>query len=400
DRVPAINPETRVIAEALDEFASEGVTFRRAYVQGNESFASHAALFSGQYPATTGVHSSADHLNDGPELIAELARRAGLTTGGYSSNGHIRDSNGFEQGFQTFVNTLRDNYRYKAPGMLSHAQRWVDEHAEERFYFYLGTVDCHVTYRSHEDILPLYDSEPYDGLFRQNVSGDELGRIKSGSLSVNARDMIRIEAIYDDTVTFTDRHFGMLMEHLESMGILDDTLVIVTADHGDEFWEHGSVGHGHNVYDELVHVPLLMRYPGGLPAGVTVEVGVDSVDVISTIADLLGLEPDEGAQGRSLVPLAYGVGAEYPQPAFSQMAGRRFTMSLADWKVVWDSSGGRELYNTRTDPTSQTDVASENPVALRFISDSMGLFLPFRDEWKKRTWGVASNLSSGAFVID
>jgi len=111
------------------------------------------------------VLSSRDHLSDDEVLLAELARSAGLFTGGYSSNGHIRASNGFEQGFQTYVNTLRDNYRYRAPDMLEHAVRWVDEHGEVPFYLYIGTVDSHVTYRSHEDILPLYDPEPYEARF-------------------------------------------------------------------------------------------------------------------------------------------------------------------------------------------------------------------------------------------
>lgn len=395
DRLTGINPHTRVQTPALDEFVSEGALFSRAYVQGNESFASHAAVFSGRYPAATGVRSSRDHLGNDSELIAELARRADRFTGGYSSNGHIRSSNGFEQGFQTYVNTLRDNYRYKAPGMLQHAIRWIDDHSEQPFFFYLGTVDCHVTYRSHEDILPMYDAEPYDGPFQRTVGGDELGRIKGGSMRITARDRVRIEAIYDDTVTFTDRHFGELMEHLETTGVLDETLVIVTSDHGDEFWEHDSVGHGHNVYDELVHVPLLMRYPGAIPPRTVVTEGVDTVDILPTIAHLLGVEPSERAQGESLLGLIHGVTAGYPRPAYSQQYGRLFAMSLHRWKIVWRSGGERALFDTRTDPTEQDDVAQEHPYALRFVTDAMGLFLPYRSRWVKQSWGVASNLNAG-----
>ncbi len=395
DRPRAINPGTRVLGEAFERFAAEGTTFAAAYVQGNESFASHAALFSGRFPSATGVFNSADHLGAGNELLEELAQRAELYTGGYSSNGHIRSTNGFEQGFRHFVNTLRDNYRYKAPGMLTHATRFVDEHLDERFFFYLGTVDCHVTYRSHEDILPLYDPEPYSGPFRRNVGGDELGAIKSGAMRITARDRFRIEAIYDDTVTYTDRHFGLLLEHLEETGILDQTMIILTSDHGDEFWEHGSVGHGHNVYEELVHVPLLVRYPAAFPAGRVVEVGVDTVDILPTIAAALGVEPDEEVQGESLIGLAHGVDAAYPRPAYTQMYGHTMAMRLANWKVVWRTGGERRLYDLDADPTEQEDVADDHPYALRFVSDAMGTFLPYRSTWRKARWGVASNLRAG-----
>lgn len=400
DRIRAINPDTRVIQPAFERLAAEGAVFTRAYVQGNESFASHAALFSGRYPSATGVLSSRDHLGRDSELIAELARRADLYTGGYSSNGHIRSSNGFEQGFQSYVNTLRDNYRYKAPGMLTHARRWIGEHLDSPFFFYLGTVDCHVTYRSHEDILPLYDPEPYSGRFQANVGGDELGQIKSGAIRVNARDKVRIEAIYDDTVTFTDRHVGELLDYMEEQGVLDDTLLIITADHGDEFWEHGSVGHGHNVYDELVHVPLIVRYPAAIPGGTIIHNGVDTVDILPTVAAMLGIEVHEDAQGQSLLPLVHGLGGDYPTPAFSQQYGRTHTMNLGRWKVIWRNSGERRLYDLQNDPTEQTDVADAHPYALRFLSDSMGLFMPYRSVWSKPDWGVASNLSAGFHPID
>lgn len=398
DRITAINPETRVLGPNYDRFAADGVVFTSAYVQGAASFASHASLFAGRYPETIDVLSSSDHLDDDEELLAEVALRAGLTTGGYSSNGHIRSSNGFEQGFSFFVNCLRDNYRYLADGLVSHATRWVDEHLDDPFYLYIGTVDPHVTYRSHEDILPLYDPDPYDGLFRRYVSGTELGQIKSGSLQIDDRDRIRIEAIYDDEVTFSDRHFGVFLDYLEEQGILDETLIILTSDHGDEFWEHGSCGHGHSVHDELVHVPIMMRYPPAIPPGTVIEQGVDGVDLLATLADFLGVEPSAENQGESLLPIIHNVVGPYPRPAFAQLYGRTHAMRLSEWKTIWRRDGVRELYHLAQDPTEQEDVASDYPYELRFITDAMGLFMAYRDEWSKSRWGVASNLSEGFAV--
>jgi arylsulfatase A-like enzyme len=392
DRLRSINPDTRVQSPRFDRFAAEGAVFTQTYVQGNESFASHAALFSGRYPEATGVRSSRDHLGNDSELLAELARRAGLFTGGYSSNGHIRSANGFEQGFQTYVNALRDNYRYLAPGLVGHARRWIDEHGGVPFFLYVGTVDCHVTYRSHEDILPLYDPDPYDGLFQRTVGGDELGQIKSGAIRLTDRDRVRIEAIYDDTVTFSDRHFGLFLDDLESRGILDETLIVITSDHGDEFWEHDSVGHGHSLYDELVHVPLLFRYPPAIPGGTVIDNGAETIDLLPTLAELLGIEASESTQGESLLGLMHGIDGAYPRPSITQMYGHTHAMRLHDWKVIWRRDGERRLYNLIEDPTEQQDVGEANPYALRFLSDAMGLYMSYREEWSKRQWGVASNL--------
>ena len=392
DRLKAWNPDSRVRTPVLDRLSREGAVYLQNYSQGNESYVSHAAIFTGEFPMTNGVYTGERKLHAQHLLVSEVVRAAGLRTGGFTSNGYIDVRNGYLQGWHTYVNALIQKKPYKAPGLLRQARSWVDDQGDRPYFLYVGTVDPHVSYRAHAEILPLYDPAPYSGRYRKVCSGDELGRIKGRGSSVTPRDRVRIEALYDNEVDFSDRHLGEFVQFLEEKGQLDETMLIITSDHGDEFWEHGDVGHGHSLYEELVHVPLIIRYPPMWAAGTRVTEGVDTVDIFPTIIDALGIEMPERLQGESLLPLAHGVGRGYPRPSVATRNGRTYAMRLARYKMILSTRGKRRVFDLATDPTEQRDVLARHPVATRILADAAGLFIAYEKGWKKRSWGVASNL--------
>ncbi len=400
DRIKAINPDTRIKTVGYERMAAEGATFTQVYSQGNESFVSHAAIFTGQYPRRSAITRTGIPIPSTIPFMAEAIRKdSSIKTAGYTSNGYIARRNGYERGWDTYVNTLGSNMAYLSPALYQYATTWLTRNDDNPFFLYLGPVDPHVTYRAHKDILPMYDPDPYTGLFVKSVSGHDLGKIKSGAIKVTDRDKIRVTAIYDDEVTFAGNWLDKMLQWLDERGTLDKTMIIVTSDHGDEFWEHGTVGHGHSVHEGLVHVPLMIRYPAYFQPGSVFHDGADTTDIFPTIMDALGKPIPISLQGESLLPhQEEGIRvrkAGYPRPSVATHYTQYYAMRLGRWKLIARPQGKNTIYDLGSDPTEQKDVFAQFPIAARYLIDPMALFLAYEQEWNKREWGVPSNLESG-----
>jgi len=397
DHLPMYNPKTDVQTPNLAAFAQTATLFERAYVEGTESKVSHASLFTGLYPIRHGHLSGDTRVANQFELIPEAAKRAGLLTAGYISNGYVSDTWGFNQGFDDYVNTIRESKRNNAVALTARAKDWVEKHVADRFFLYLGTIDPHVAYNRHEEFIKLYDADDArwaNTPWQWNCTGVELEGVITGRLAKRPEERERVHALYKNEISYNDHYFGELMAELAAKGLLDKTMVIVVADHGDEFWEHGSAGHARTLFEEIVRVPLIVRYPPLFPATRVAE-GVDVLDLAPTLTDALGIPASEGVQGASLVDLANGVGRGYPRPAIATQKNVSYTMLLNDWKVILRKSGESELYDLAADPMEQTDVAQAHPVELRWVLDALGLFLAYDREWDKSVFGVSANLSAG-----
>ena len=388
-----IHFETDVQAPNLKRLAEEGVSFRVAYVQGTESRASHASLFTGLYPERHGVMARG-RVDPNMPILPHLFKDLGFQTGLYASNGYVSHLLNLNRGWDSYKNTIHDATAVDARALLRHGTRFIEAQEEGHpFFLYLGTIDPHVTYRRHDGIIDIYEPDGYSGRFSRFLSGEDLGRIKGRHLSVTDREKEWIINLYKNEITFNDKKFGMLRELLEEKGIWDETLVVVTSDHGEEFWEHGSVGHGHNVHQEMVHVPLIFHYPGGLPAGRVVNSGADVIDVLPTVRELVGGEGFDDRQGMNLLPTIFGEHGGYPAPTVATQYMRHYGMQIMDWKIYL-RGGGFRIYDRREDILEMEDVREHHPLASRMLQDSVGLFRAYRREWDKSRWGVANNISA------
>lgn len=389
-----IHFETNVEAPNLQRLAAEGTSFKLAYVQGNESKTSHASLFSGMFPSAHGVVGRGS-LRPHHTIMPEGLKNAGYYTGAYISNGYVSKPWGFVQGWDFYLNNLRENYRIDGMSMQKMGAKWIRDNLErEKLFLYLGTIDPHVTYRRHDGIIEKYDTEPYTGRFQRACYGEDLGKIKGGSLKVTERDKLRIINLYKNEIDFNDQAFGELRKALEEAGVWDETMVVVTSDHGDEFWEHGSVGHGHSMYQDQVHVPLMFYYPPLIPEGTVVEAGADVLDVYPTLLDIVGGERPKGMQGKSLVDVMYKTKGDYPEPASATQYKIHYAMQLQHWKLYL-RRGQFQMFDRIEDHLEMEDVADSHPVASRWLLDSMGWLRAHRKTWDKSVHGVPSNLSDG-----
>jgi choline-sulfatase len=391
DKYRVFNPKTRVETPVMDALAKKATLFSVAYVQGNESRVSHASLWTSMYPAQHRFISEKAKLDPKFVTLAEAIRLAGLYTAGFMANGFIDAFWGFAQGFDLLKNHIHDGGGLKAADLLKATHDFLLPNAKKPFFVYIGTIDAHVSWRAHSPWIEKYDPEPYSGPFVKACLDPQLEKIVKGALRLTERDKSRIQALYDSDVSYNDQQFGELLKMLEKTGHLDDTMIILSADHGDEFWDHGKVGHGQSLHEELVHTPLAIYYPPLFPPGQKVAEGVETVDLLPTIVDALGLPPIAGAQGESLIALAQGEGQGYPRPAISSQYELAHTMRLGAWKLWVGGSGEVKLINAATDPAGAKELSNDRPFERRFVTDALSLFMAYQSKWKKTRWGVASN---------
>jgi len=302
-------------------------------------------------------------------------------------NGFIDAFWGFGEGWDVLKNHIHEGGGLKAEDFVAAGKQMLGKLGQKPFFMYLGTIDVHVSWRAHLPWIAKYDPEPYTGPFVKACLDPQLDKIVGGKLGINERDKTRIVALYDSDVSYNDQQFGKLLELLNA----DDTMIIFTADHGEELWDHGKIGHGQSLREELVHVPLLISYPPLFPPGKSVSEGVEIIDLLPTIVEALGGKVPAEAQGESLIGLAQGEGAGYPRPAIASQYELAHTMRLGRWKLSVFGSGEVRLFDAATDAAESKELSAARPVEKRFITDAMGMWMAYQSQWKKSRWGVASN---------
>jgi arylsulfatase A-like enzyme len=257
---------------------------------------------------------------------------------------------------------------------------------------YLATVDPHVAYNPPERFLKSYWPKPYRGPVKPPQTSEQLYAIKIGKLKLNDEDKRYLEALYDAEVTQNDAAFLQMVGDLKQMGLYDKTAIVVVSDHGDEFFDHGSVGHGHSLYQELVDVPLLVRWPPLFPEAKVVSDCVEVEDLFATLLDLAGLDGVREVQGESLAPLAADDGPRMDRPAASFHDGALRSLRIGRWKLLTWSGARMALYDLDADRHEKKDIAADHPIALRYARDAFALLHAYEGEWKKSLWGVVTDL--------
>jgi arylsulfatase A-like enzyme len=398
DRVRPFDPKARPETPEWEKLAQTGTVFMQHYVQGNESRVSHSSIWTSMYAIKHGFIDEKGSLPLKWKTVDEVAKDAGMYVVGVSANGFIRPSRGFGTGWDKFSNHIADETGLTAADIIEHGESFVAR-KKEPWFLYLGTIDTHVSWRAKQPWMSKYDPGPYDGRFAKDFSGDDAGIAASITNDkyngLTAREVQHVRALYDSNVSYQDDQLRLLVEKLQAWGVWDQTMLIVTADHGDEQWEDGRVGHGSSERDMLVHVPLLVHYPAMLPAGAIAE-GSECIDIVPTIADALGQPMDAEWQGESLIPLANGIGRGYPRMSMSSMYEDQHAPRIGNWKLTLRGPGAPRVYDLGHDPDEMKDLwgDAKAEVGARAVLDPAWMLRTFNLEWKKSQWGNAADVSA------
>ncbi|MCP4600682.1 MAG: sulfatase-like hydrolase/transferase [Proteobacteria bacterium] len=374
DRLSIYNDQTRVRTDYLDRIGKESMVFERALAPENWTKPSVASLLSGLYPESHQTKDDTDKLPKSVVTASEHFLGLGFATAGFVANGYVSGKFGFRQGWGTWTNYVRERKANRARFVVNDAVDWLDAHPQEKpFFLYVHTIDPHVPYIPPRKYWSLYDSGPYQGPVKPSQTAKLLEKVKTGRLKLTSRDKIRLEALYDGEITYHDDQIVRLHDALARNGLLDNTLVVVTSDHGEEFFEHGRVGHGHSLYEELLHVPLMFRLPGAKPGeGVSSSAEVNLIDVLPTTCDILGVECPSNIEGRSLLPLLKGKARiGFPSVSFSDFLGGQRAARMGRYKVIYKGLSSA-LYDLKSDPKETQDLSDEQSVSLAVMRDALG----------------------------
>ncbi len=307
----------------LDRLASEGVRFERCFAQAPWTYVSVPSSFTSLYPTANGVQVMGDELSDEIETWVEVFRREGYLTAGLVTNGFVGHMTHLEQGYDMLFepsaifgakgngSTLFvEEERPSSEQLNEKLEPWLDSFAEVPFFLFVHAVDPHEPYQPAETDLSEYVTPEEHMSFQRDyltLRGEHprpnvrLTRAEIAAAGVDPDSYARLaRAHYDAEVAGFDRAFGELLDSLEKRELTERTLLAFTSDHGEEFLEHGVTSHAHSSYNELLHVPWIVRFPGVLPAGTTYSENTAALDLAPTVLALVGIVPPSAMQGRDL----------------------------------------------------------------------------------------------------
>jgi arylsulfatase A-like enzyme len=349
----------RPVSPHFDAFAARSVLFEHAVAQGPATLPSHGALMTGLYPSAYGDAPTPFPVPPGTDTLAEMLGRQGFTTWGFTDGGYLRRSFGLAQGFARYEDTKRGLERLIARIDLQlQRQR---QGPGDRLFLFVHCYDVHTPYSAALTERQALALEPWKGKFTVTVA--ELDRIERQRPPATRDDIAPIVGLYDAGVVTTDRAFGRLLDMLERHGILQDALVVVFSDHGEEFLEHGRTQHKQLHFHPNLHVPLVVSAPGLGPRRVpgTVEL----IDVFPTALDVLGLPPAREAMGESLVPLMRGARPASPRAAYAEgtvWTATERTLVTDRYQLFFDTkTGTARLYDHVRDPGATHDLSEVEP---------------------------------------
>ena len=373
---------------AIDaQLAAEGVVFEQAVSTTSWTVPAHKSLLTG-LPDELHGGITLGPLPESRPLIAETFRAAGWRTAGFFSGPNLHPWYGFGRGFERYVDCsnapvaddpalfelgsqeerarMHDVQRAShqgvtGPKLVEAFDQWfADLPQGERFFAFVHMWDVHFDYAApaEDDVFfPEYDGWLDGSNYVELAKRDPR----------DPRDVQRLRALYDAEVRFTDRHVAKLLERLRAAGRLDDTLVVLVSDHGEEFFEHGHYGHNRTLFEEVVHIPLILRYPRALPRGVRLRDVASLADVAPTILALCDLPRPAGAcamWGRSLLPALVGKLDARDAPLDFRLWRENNPLRAvrgAAHKLVRDGSAGEpQLYDLASDPGELAPVSAES----------------------------------------
>ncbi|MBR57869.1 MAG: hypothetical protein CMH54_07395 [Myxococcales bacterium] len=393
DRLKAYVPSTRVQTPAMNELAANGVVFEDAIVQGGHSIPSHTSILTGLYPSVHKHKTPKTRVGRSLPYQPSVFSRNHWRTLLLSSNGYVSKKWGFKRGFKDYKNFIRDGVPSQGDRVWRWLKPWLERHKKRNLYAYINSSDPHVAYRFRKDYTLLYDSDDYKGKVANPATGKLLAKVKAGKIKLKDRDKQRLEAMYDGEVTFNDAYLGELVAFLKEHDMFDDTLIAIISDHGDEFFEHGGVGHGHSLYSELIRIPFIFHHPKGLPSGLRISQGVEAMDIGPTLLALAGLPVPEDMQGADLTHLIRNHKTRPPRPAFASHGNVSVAIHLGREKMILRHGSDYELYDLKEDPSEQTNLKGSLPIVERALKDALSFHLAYGNRWKKARHGLPTNQS-------
>jgi len=350
----------------IDRLAGSAYVYENAYSTSTWTVPAVASLFTGTLPVVHRIDRPPNDqyafsvLHDAYLLASEVFRANGFVTGMITTIGWVSEMAGYGQGVDELIWTDRSD-----ASLVSRAREFITKHREDRFHLYLHLIDLH-DYYDPERIFSVVDLDRLDddsalfevkGMSRED-SYYHLNRVLGPEGRLTSSDIDWLLEVYDRELSRTDEQIGLLIDHLRNEGLLEKTIIVVTADHGEQFMEHGALFHGNDAfYNNVLRVPLIIAVPGLLREPKPVRAPVSLIDVYPTLFDLLGIPPADPYQGAIVLEDADREREVYATD------GNVWKVITLDHSYITGSPGREELYDLGDDPGEESNLVHREGMA-------------------------------------
>jgi len=400
------------ITPAIDAMARRGYNFKEGISVSSWTVPSSMSWFTGVYPSQHKVvNKFSTYTNDtkvlsnlkklSPEIItlAEILKQNGYATAGFTGDAGVNGVSGFNQGFDVYFDntTMFSGLEVSAPKALD----WLKENKDNKFFLFLHGYDFHGQYVPPEGFDYRYVNfkytGPYNGSKEQQAALRE-ERLQKGYLNLSDDDVRFWRAIYDEKIDRADKKFAAFLEEFRKLGLMDKTIFVLTSDHGTEFYEHKGIDHGFTLYDELIHVPMIIVLPNQ-EKGVAIDEQVRSIDLMPTILDLLNIPMNETIknqmQGVSLVPLMKGEKLSldvYPETDYRLYTFKRAIRTSDGWKFILTlENKNKEMYDLTNDPGETKNLIDVNQTKAYELEQKLLKHLMLLNQSIYTQWEIGCN---------
>jgi arylsulfatase A-like enzyme len=368
----------------IDSLASEGVLFNQAVSTSGWTLPAVGSLFTGSWPLIhggLGKGLALTAIRKELPTAAELFQKAGFNTVAYTNSAFLSPSLGLDRGFATYDHHNASNRDIRrADETISAALELIRRDRAKPNFIFVHLYDPHLDY---------HPPAGYAARFAQGLRGPEpplmgkvcrqLAEVSGGQPPAEAIEYIK--RVYLGEVAFVDAQIGRLVDELKKLGLYDAATLIVTTDHGEEFWDHGGFEHGHTLYDELIHIPLIVKLPADVKAARrTIDAQVRTVDIMPTLFELQGIEQPASFIGASLMPMIRGEEIDH-RPAYSESTlygYEKISWRGSRYKLIYDLAPDKErpaeLYDLVGDPGELVDLIVKEPEVARRLEEELRLF--------------------------
>ena len=346
-----------------------------------------------------------------PNLVtlAEVLKQNGYMTGGFTGDAGMSAVFGYGLGFDTYFDKIKFGGMDKS---IPLALDWIKTNKDKKMFIFLHGYDAHGQHVPDAGFDYRFVDKGYDKKYTGSKEEQEALReegLEKGTVSVRKEDVSFWRAIYDEKIQRTDADFKGFLEEYEKLGLTGKTIFILTSDHGTEFFEHNKMDHGFSLYDELVHIPLVIKLPKS-SGGKVITDQISSLNVMPTVLDLLDVKVPENVtkqmRGKSLVPALQG--KPVAEDVFCETDYRHFTFKRSvqtkeGWKFIYNlENKTRELYNLKSDPAETKNLADAEPKLAYELEQKMFAHFkalgvdPAKTQWKTGMNPVYESQGKGA----
>ncbi|MCP4600658.1 MAG: sulfatase [Proteobacteria bacterium] len=364
----------------LDRFARQAIQFNNAYSAAPWTLPSVGSMLTGQYPSALNVSTKAVILDGKYKRLPEMFAKKGYNTGAVISHTYLSKDYGFDQGFAQFQDVQKRGKRHSfisSPMVAKEARQFIESNSNNPFFLLVHFFDPHFNYNMHK-LLDFYPS--YTGWLKSGIS---IERIRRKPESIKPDDKKYLRACYDSEIRYTDHYVSLVLRKLKKKKIFDKSLIIITADHGEDICSRADcwIGHTKKVTEELMHIPLLIKLPWQ-KRGRKIHRIFSAIDMMPTIAELVGLDiPDKDKISGKAFDLDNPGKGRRPAIGETRRWAKHTMVRLGKWKLVRDDEKKQShLYKTSKGSLDKEDVAADHPKVVKRLEK---IFFKWEKDVKK-----------------